>query len=551
MFLFRFRLFYLQLVRAKEIIFVLLHHGWREYLSKSRFGQRFISKKKMQALKIRTTQERIRITIEELGPTYIKFGQILADRPDVVSERLRRELKKLQSKARPMDDERAIELIEHELGQSIDELFSSFDREHMASASIGQAYQGVLHTGEKVVIKIQRPNIENKIQLDLYLMRYLSQKVVKNYPELAAIDVVGLVEEFGQTILKELNYISEASNILRFGEMFKNNPNIHIPKVYTEYCTRRLLMLEFIDGIPPDETIELVEKGYDLQKIAANGAEALLEMIFEHGYFHADPHPGNIFVMQNNVVGFIDFGMVGVLKPSHMNFLSSFILGFARNDAKTIAKSLLDLCGKKFYEYSDELEFEIQDLIKRNSYLPFDKVDFSQIIQECVNAVVKYKLRIPSSIYLLIKALATIQKFAEKLHPTISFSETILPYAKNMVKERYSPKNLAGALYNAVGDWVSLVRDAPAEINEILSRMKDGRLIHEISIHDSQPFVRIVRNISHRIAIALLLSAMVLCSTALVIWGDDPGFGRLVFGISFTLAFWLMLRNLFRTKSGE
>ncbi len=548
MLIFRLRTYWHQAKRIIEIIGVLLRQGMREYVSHRPRLQRLLGRSGHYKYKRRTTQERIRVIIEDLGPTYIKFGQILADRPDVVSETLRRELKKLQSTAKPVDDDICLEILEKELGQKVEEVFLEFDKRHIASASIGQTYAGKLKTGERVVIKVQRPNIGPKIKLDLKLMGYLAERLAKNYPQLAFIDLDGIVEEFGETILREMNYLNEASNIIRFGEMFKTNPDVHIPRVFSEFSTHRVLVMEFVDGVPPDDIKSLDESGHDLNQIALNGAHALLQMIFVHGYFHADPHPGNIFVMRNNVVGFIDFGMVGTLKPSHMDFLAGFILGFSRDDSKMITRALLQLSGKKFYEYSEELEFEVEDLIKRNSYLPYERMDFSQLLLECVQIVLKYQLKIPSSIYLLLKALATIQRFAENLHPSFSFSETVLPYAKQMVQKKFAPKKMVGQLYNTIGDYMSLIRNFPVELNSILMKAKDGKLVHEINLHDSKPVVRLVRVITQRLALALLIAALIVCSTVLLINDVSTGFTTTLFTISITIALVLILKYLFKTK---
>lgn len=545
MFVLRLRTYWHQFWRAVGIVLILIHHGIYDVLVKNKYTLALMSRKQKDKHRVRSTEERIRLIIEDLGPTYIKFGQILADRPDLVSDSLRKELKKLQSTARPIDDNLCLSILQKELGAPVEDVFLEFDKRHIASASIGQTYIGKLRTGERVVIKVQRPNIEPKIKLDLLLLRYLANRVNKNYPELAFMGFEAIIEEFGDTLLRELNYLNEASNQIRFGEMFKMEPNVHIPRVFTEHTTRRVLIMEHIEGIPPDEIDKLKDKGYDLNEIAKNGAEALLQMIFVHGYFHADPHPGNIFVMRNNVVAFIDFGMVGTLKPAHMDFLAGFILGFAKNDPKMITRALLRLSGKKFYEYSEELEFEVEDLIKRNSYLPYERVDFSQLLMECVNIVLKYKLHLPSSIYLLLKALATIQRFAEKLGPDISFSETILPYAKDLIMSKYSPKKMAGAMYNAIGDYFSFFRNLPNELNEILGKVKDGKLVHEINIHDSQATGRVLRNITRRISMSLLMAALLITSSVIITNDPEHAYARAIFVGTSVLALFLIMRYLF------
>lgn len=538
----RFYSTYLQLIRAKEIVSIVLKHALREWFSA---GRRKHKHKRGPQRKVYTTQERLRITIEELGPTYIKFGQILADRPDVISESFRNELKKLQSGAKPISDGLAIDLIENELGCSIDEVFADFDKHCLASASIGQVYKGKLLNGDEVVVKIQRPHIENKIKLDLYLMRYLAKRTVKSYPELAAVNIVGLIDEFGAGILKELDYTNEASNILRFNEMFKNETAVYVPKVYMEYTTRRLMVMELIKGEAPDDVDQLIRAGLEPSVVALNGANALLKMVLEHGFFHADPHPGNIFVMPGNVIAFIDYGMTGTLKPKEMNFLADFCIGFAKGNPETVANSLVTLCNVKYFDRIDELEFELSELIKRNSYMPFEKMDFANIMQECINMLVRYRLQIPSGIFMLIKALATIQKFAYQLAPDMSLGPVIMPYARNIVKRKYDPKRLAGELYDTLASYVKLARTLPSDVGEILYKLKEGKIKHEITIEESDS---LLRKASQRFGIIILVCTLFIGSIMLVIWSKEQSFGHFGLFISGFLCFLLLIKLLFRTK---
>jgi ubiquinone biosynthesis protein len=531
---------YLQLVRAKEILFIILKHvlkGW--------FSSRKAKRKRGAQRQVHTTQERLRIIIEELGPTYIKVGQILADRPDVISESFRNELKKLQSSAKPISDIVALALIESELGCPINEVFAEFDEQCLASASIGQVYKGKLLTGEDVIIKIQRPYIENKIKLDLYLMRYLAKRTLKSYPGLAAMNIIGFIDEFSEGILKELDYNNEASNILRFNEMFNNDATVYVPKVYLDYTSKRLLVMELIKGEAPDDIDQLKQAGLDPKIIAVNGANAILKMVLEHGFFHADPHPGNIFVLPNNVIAFIDFGMTGVLKPRDMNFLADFCLGFAKGDAKSIANAMVTLCGVKFFDRIDELEFELSNLIKSNSYVPFEKMDFANIMQKCINMIVRYDLKIPASIFMLIKALATIQKFAAKLDPDMSLGPVIMPYARQIVMQKYNPKRLAGEIYDTIANYVSLVRTLPTDVSEILYKLKEGKIKHEISLQGNE---NILRKSGQRLGIIVLTSTLFIGSCILAIWSEEKQFAHIVLFVSGFLIFLLLIKLIIRTK---
>jgi ubiquinone biosynthesis protein len=547
---FKIKLYVLQFFRALQIVGILIRHAISDWMGRKKLLKRFVRKKTREGhIYHHNTQERIRLILEDLGPTYIKFGQILADRPDLVSEKLRGELKKLQTAARPMDDDEAIALIEEELQAKLEIIFAKFERKHIASASIGQVYKGTLHNGQRVAIKIQRPNIETKIKLDLYLLKYIAKKAVKTYPDLASLDLVGFVDEFNTTILKELDYFNEISNIIRFRELFKDDHTCYVPNVYVHYCTKKLIVMEYLKGVRPDNILQLKKEGFDLNKVAENGANILLKMILRHGFFHADPHPGNIFIMPGNRIGFIDYGMVGVLKPNHINFLANFVLGFHSNNPKTISDALLKLCGKKFFPESEDMEFEIQQLLNRYSYLPFNKIDMTQVLNDCIKIIIKYKLRIPSDIYLLLKALATLQKFAVQLASDFSLSEVLLPYAKDLIKIKFSPKKIVNNLFDVVQDYINLVRDFPGDVGQILYKIKEGKLIHEINLAEGSQFQKILRHFGYRVSLAVLVGLMLVCSSIMYVWLPNKEVVYYFFLGSICLTVWMILRLSIKSQT--
>lgn len=540
---------YLKVRRGMQIAGILIKHGWGEVMNHSKLGV-FSRRRKIRKLKpVYTTQERLRLTIENLGPTYIKFGQILADRPDVVSERFRAELKKLQSQAEPFDNAVAVGIIENELGRPINEIFEEFNPICIASASIGQVYTARLRADhQEVILKVRRPNIDQKIKLDLYLMRYLAQKMAQKYPEMAAINIIGVVDDFGQSILQELDYYVEASNMIRFGSMFADSTTVHIPKVYMEHTTKRLIVQERIRGITPDDPEVLRAAGLDTQQIALNGTDALLQMILRHGFFHADPHAGNMFIMPGNVIGLIDFGMVGVLRPRDMDFLADISLGFVRRDEIAIADALITLCGVRFFERRDDLIFSLQQMVRTYAHVPIERLDYSKMIQECINLITKFGLYIPSGIFMLAKSLATIQKVAEKLDPDIPFAELIRPYAKDIVMHRYAPKRIAGHIYDTLKSYVSLVQTLPEDVGQILYKLKQGEIKHSLKFDDNLSTATMMRNFSYRIAYSVLLVGLFIGSVVLTTTSTDPGYAQFLLWVSSILIFLMIIKWLFRKK---
>ncbi len=537
---------FLQTRRFLQIARILAKHGYQNWYLGTRLGKRYL--RRNPDIKHLSTPERIRVLIEDLGPTFVKFGQILADRPDVIADRFRTELKQLQSHVEPIDDQTARHLIENELCKPIKHVFKSFNKTCLASASIGQVYEATLKNGEDVIIKIQRPHIEKTIKLDIKLMRWMVNRFTKEYPQYSYMDLDGFVDEFSKQMANELDYFNEADNMLRFSAMFESNPQVYIPKVYGEYTTKRLLVMEKIKGVPPDRIQELKEAGYDLHGIAVTGANALLKMILEEGFFHADPHPGNIFIMPGNVVCFIDFGMVGTLRPREMNFIANFLISFVRKNPKAMGTALLSLSGKKFYQDMDELEFELDSLLKRVGNVPVEEINFASLMQSCINILVKHQLRVPSGMFMLGKSLLTLQRFAGQLDPDLPITPLVLPYAKRLVSNQYNVSKLAGSVFDTLWDYLNMARSLPVQVNEILYKLKEGKISHEIKVDDASSMNRAFRNAANRIVLAILLTALFIGSALLTALAPGIIYGKILLVASSAIILIMLLGRIFRKR---
>jgi ubiquinone biosynthesis protein len=469
----------------------------------------------------KSRSERLRLIIEDLGPTFIKFGQILADRPDLASENLRLELKKLQSSARPLDDDVAIQIIEKELGNSMDNLFYEFNPKHIASASIGQIYRAKLITGEEVVLKVQRPNIREKIKLDIILLKIFARKITKTYPELSTFNIVAFVEDFGQIVLKELDFNNEQSNMLRFSNMFKDDDRVYIPKIFNKFCTPRILTMEFIDGDSPDNVELLKSKGYNIHEIAENGVNVILTMILKHGFFHADPHAGNIFIRENNQLVLIDHGMCASLKPKQIDGLVGFLLGFADKNPHKIAKSLLKLTEVNHLPELENLEFEIKELIEKYAYLSYENVDISGLFTDTFKLLMKYGINVPSSLYMLLKTLITIQKVAENLQVNIDLIALIKPYAKAKIKEKFTWDSIKSRLVNVAEDYLYLVETLPKDIRAIVTNFKEDGIRHQVKFGEDGMNNKQIKGLVYKFGSYVLLGVLLICATLLKIYNVE------------------------------
>jgi ubiquinone biosynthesis protein len=544
MWIFQIARFFRNFFRLIAIFFIILKHVVKNWMYNTWMRRIFDPKGK----RLTTRAEQLRQTIEELGPTFVKFGQIVADRPDLASDHLREELKKLQSNARPMDDGEAVSLIEMELGDPIEEVFLTLEKKHIASASIAQVYSGVLRTGERVAIKIQRPNIKNKIEIDLILMKILARQVVKTYPGLTSFNLIGFVEDFGENLMKELDFNNEASNMLRFTDMFKDDPSCYIPKVFVKHSRQRLLVMEYVEGLRPDDIDGLRAAGFDPQVIAENGTHIILKMILRHGFFHADPHPGNIFIRGDNQIVLLDHGMAASLKPRQIQALINFMLGFSKNDPHRIAKSLLSLSEITYFKEMEDLEFRLGEIIKKYSYMSYEQVDISAVMAEAFRVIGRYGLTVPSNLFTLIKSLATIQKFAEHLEADVSIAGMIRPYATEKIKEQFSWDSVVKIVTDSAEDYLYIISKLPKDIREVVGKLKDGVMRHEINFSEDSFTNKAFRMNINRLAFVFILGLMMICSTLLMIYMRDKQIIRIFFYATLTITTVTALRLLAKTR---
>ena len=544
MWIFQIARFFRNVFRLIAIFFIIIKHVVKNWMYNTWMRRIFDPKGK----RLTSRAEQLRQTIEELGPTFVKFGQIVADRPDLASDHLREELKKLQSNARPMDDNEAISLIETELGAPIEEVFFTLEKKHIASASIAQVYSGVLRTGERVAIKIQRPNIKNKIEIDLILMKILARQVVKTYPGLTSFNLIGFVEDFGENLMKELDFNNEASNMLRFTDMFKDDPSCYIPKVFIKLSRQRLLVMEYIEGLRPDDIDGLKAAGFDPQVIAENGTHIILKMILRHGFFHADPHPGNIFIRGDNQIVLLDHGMAASLKPRQIQALINFMLGFSKNDPHRIAKSLLSLSEITYFKEMEDLEFRLGEIIKKYSYMSYEQVDISAVMTEAFRVIGRYGLTVPSNLFTLIKSLATIQKFAENLEANVSIASMIRPYATEKIKEQFSWDAVVKIVTDSAEDYLYMISKLPKDIREVVGKLKDGVMRHEINFSEDSFTNKAFRMNINRLAFVFILGLMMICSTLLMIYMRDKQIIRIFFYTTLTITTVTALRLLAKTR---
>jgi ubiquinone biosynthesis protein len=547
---------YRHINRYREIITVLFQHGFGDLITNSQiekyldFGKKFIPNKKIEKVSSLSRWERIRIVLEELGPTFIKFGQIMSNRPDILPEPLLIELEKLQDLVPPMPNKEAERMIEQELGKPISVLFKNFDTNPIASASIAQVYRAELFSGEKVAVKVQRTGIQKIIETDLEIMFHLSLLMEKHITEMQILNPVETVKEFERSIRKEIDFNIEASHIERFARNFQTDLTIYIPEIYKDYSTKKILTMEFIEGIKVSNLKALKETGINALLVAEQGCDLILKQIFEHGFFHADPHPGNIVILKDNITCFLDFGMMGTLLPKHQDYLGNIIVGVVNKDSKKITETLLRLTGTYNIENRDQLEQRVSELINQYAYISLKEIKVGEFLNKLFRMLIDFKLRLPSDFYLLSKALITIEGVGTKLDPDFDMVKHIEPFAKNLLKKRLDPVKLAKDLYSSAAEFRLLLKDFPYEIREIIRQIKTGKLKVEFEHKGLEPMLIKHDQISNRIAFAIVLAALIIGSSLIVLskipplWNEVPIIGIVGFVGAGIMGFGLLISIL-------
>lgn len=501
---------YRNVKRWTEIISVLSKYGLADWIS--RFNLEFVK----DALKARdgeaiarhTREARIRLALTELGPTFIKLGQLLSTRPDVAGVELANELTKLQSSVAADPAAKIRDVVEGELGQSISELFDEFDDNPIASASIGQVHAACLATGESVVVKVQHPGIEHKVREDLDVLAGLAQ-LAERLPEFALYRPVATVAEMARTLRRELDFGREERNLLQFEAVFADNPTVRIPKPQTELCTPRVLTMEKIDGVKLKETEQLVASGIDLEEVARRGAELYLEMIFTHGFYHADPHPGNIVLLPGNVIGLLDFGMVGRIDERLREDIEEMLLAIVNQDV-TILTSLIKKVGTSPPELDEgALAIDIADFVGHYATQSLDQFDLGGALTDMTQIIHRHGISLPPQVALLIKTLVTLEGTTRMLTPKFSLMEVMRPFQRKMLLRRLSPARQFRKMRRVYFEVEQLAEIVPRRLGEILEQIQAGKFDVHLDHRGLGPSV-------NRLVLAMMASSLFLGSALLL-----------------------------------
>ncbi|MDR1627135.1 MAG: AarF/ABC1/UbiB kinase family protein [Spirochaetia bacterium] len=543
--------------RYREILSVLVRHGFGGFLDRSHFSHIKLRRKQGSAgnaqARERSKWTRIRFLLEDLGVTYIKFGQIMSNRPDVLPDELITELEKLQSEVPPFSSEEARAILEEELRKPIAGVFQEFSEAPLASASIAQVHAARLLTGERVVVKIQRPYLEETITTDIEIMHFFAALLEKILLR-EAISATAVIKEFGQSLDREIDFTIEAANIEKFSMLYGGLEGLYVPKVHAGYTTRRVLVMQRIDGIKVSDVKALLSAGCDPRKIALNGVKLVASQIFEHGFFHADPHPGNIFVLDNEVICFLDFGMMGVLLPRHRDILVSMMMALFDRDERRLTRGLLELSTNRLGAKAEDLEYEIFQIMDQYASRSLESVNLGDLVRRLLRIVIAYRIQMPPGFFLLTKALVTIEGVALRLSPDSRVVVELEPVVRRMFLRSLRPDKVLREL-GAIGfQTVSLLRNFPRDAGEIIEKIKSGRITLHIDSEDLLPILRKTDQITARLSFSIVLASLVVGSSIVInarippLWNNISLFGVIGFLGAGCIGFWLLISLLRGSK---
>lgn len=547
--------------RYREIASALIRHGFGIVVEEIGFAQFLSFPQKLffetKGKDSKTTGERIRLVLQELGPTFVKLGQIASTRPDLIPEEIVRELEKLQDRVPPFSFQEVREIVEAELGGELEDIFRQFEEVPLAAASIGQVHQAILRSGEKVAVKIQRPNITGVIETDLEILQDLALLAEHRLEWAARYRVRDMADEFSKSLRAELDYTIEGRNAEKISNQSGNDPLLCVPKVFWEYSTKKVLTMEYVEGVKFNELEKLKKMGYNSEILAERLAKTIFHQIFIEGFFHGDPHPGNVFVLPGEVIALIDFGMVGRLTPEMKYHFSSLIIALMRQNAEGVIKSILRMGLVPDDVNMVQLRYDVEQLREKYYGVPLSQISLGEAVNDLFRAAFRHRIRMPADLTLLGKTLLTVEGVVEKLDPDFRIFDIAEPFGRQLLKERFHPKSMAETLWKRVSDYGELLFDLPKHIKEFTSLIKRGRLRLEIDIPELDLFLKKLDRISNRLSFSIVLLAFSIIMVGIIIGSSLGRQSTLLwkipaieigFGVAILMFLWL-LYSIF--KSGR
>lgn len=500
-----------------------------------------------------TRPEHVRMALEELGATFVKLGQILSTRPDLVPPDYQAELAKLQDAVPPVPSDAIMDAIAAELGRPVAATFATFDPQPIAAASIGQAHAATLPDGTAVIVKVRRPGVVARVEADLEILHDLAARASRHREIAGRYDLVRLVQEFSASLRAELDYLHEGRNAERVAANFADDPTVRIPRIYWETTTARVLTLERMHGMKVTETAALAASGIDRRALAERAARVTLKMIFADGFFHADPHPGNFFIEPGGRLALIDFGMIGVVDTRTREQLAGIILAVTRKDADRLVDAFVELGFARGPIDRAGLGQDLHGLLARYLDRSLGEIALGPLLTETMAIARRHRLHLPVNLSLLLKTLIMSEGLAARLDPDFRLTAVLAPYARDLMRQQYAPERLARRVGEASLDAGQLALALPTQLRRLLGDLERGGVVMGTRLEDAESLLGRIERLANRLTLGMILAAFIVGLAVLMAVyhpGGNAGWIGALFAIGFTLALllggalaWSILRS--------
>jgi ubiquinone biosynthesis protein len=548
---------YRHLRRYRSIIGTLVKYGFGDVLERMRLEYYIRLRRKFPGASAKTIEtiarpQRIRMVFEELGPTFIKLGQLLSIRADVLPLEYVEEFSKLLDDVPSFPAPKAIEIIEKELNAKIEDCFKEFDPKSISAASIAQVHQAITREGKEVVIKIQRPGIESTIEEDILILYDLAYLIEKYMEESQLYNPVGIVDEFARTIRRELDFIREGHSIDRFRKNFQIDPTVYVPRVYWDLTTRRVLTMEMIRGTKLNQLDRLVLSKQAKKQLALRGARATLKAVFDFGFFHADPHPANIFILDDLTIAPVDFGIVGTLDDETQVVLSTLLRGVIEKDIDNIIRAFYTLGTIDVDVDVKALRRDLYEFVDHYHGLPLNQIQPTQTIPELFEIVRRHRVRLPVEFSFIGKVLIFQSAVGQELDPDFDIFAISKPYVRKLIIRRFRPQQQLHDLFHFYEDAFDFLKTLPFELKQLLQKARRSDSNKKAEQQLLEQIVREVDRSGSRISVGLVIAALVIGSSMIIqsqqqpFWVGVPVLGLVGYALAAILSIWLVI-SIFRS----
>jgi len=535
--------------RLREIARVISKYGLGYLIVKFNLQKYAAKHVPAETLRNEPLSVRVRKILEELGPTFIKLGQMLSLRPDIMPPEYCKEFEKLQDNVPPVEFSLIKEVLEREFKKPLGKVFKDFPETPLASASLSQVYKVTLGNKEAIV-KVLKPDVEKIVRADIEILAYLANHIDKNFPESRLYDPKGLIEQFKGYILNELNFNNEIVNIDTFRHNFLHDKTVYTPVIYDKLCTNRVMVIEYIEGIKLRDVQKLKKEGLDTGKIAQSLIACVLKQVFIDGFFHGDPHPGNIFVLLDGKIAFIDFGVIGRIDDVTRFGYAHVFAAAASNDVDMLMKVLKDSGGVGYYINEVRLRLSLSQLLDKYYGVTVENFNMNDFLTDLTKILHEHKVHIPADNILLFKALGMLESEARMLDPEINFTPHIQSVAEEIIKDEYSVERVAKKIRLIASDIFGLIQNLPKDIFTIINELKQGKLKIGFEHLNLEDLVAMLDTISNRLSFSLIISALIVGSSYLTqstsssFLGPVHRLGVLGFAVSGALGLWIIFKIL-------